>query len=302
MPRQRLHDPRLLVGLWTIYLAWGSTYLAMRVMVRTVPPVLGASTRFLVAGAVVLLWVTVRRHRARAGAGFGLTRRQLTTLALTGILVPGVGNAFNTLAVRHATSVTVALLNAAVPLWVILVRACARERVARVTLITVPLGFAGVVILLLPGGEVGASTAGVLFALAAGAAWGIGAFASSRLVRDLDPLVTIGVQMTAAGLFQLCLGAGLGEFSDLHPSRFSGASIAGLVYLFTVGGFITYSVYAWLITRAPVSQIATFAFVNPIVAVVLGRLILGEKLGWLGLVGAAVILLSVAFTVRSEAT
>ena len=296
MPGQRRHDPRLLAGLWTIYLTWGSTYLAMRVMVRTVPPLLGASTRFLVAGGVVLLWVTLRRR----GAGFGITRNQLITLALTGILVPGVGNAFNTLAVRHATSVTVALLNAAVPLWVILVRACARERVARVTLVTVPLGFGGVVILLLPGGQVGASTAGVLFALGAGAAWGIGAFASSRLVRDIDPLVAIGVQMTVAGLFQLCLGAGLGEFSDLHPSQFSGASIAGLVYLFTIGGFITYSVYAWLITRAPVSQIATFAFVNPIVAVVLGRLILGERLGWLGLVGAAVILLSVAFTVRSE--
>jgi len=288
--------PRVWVGLWTIYLVWGSTYLAMRVMVRTIPPLLGASTRFLVAGAVVLAWVAVRQGRA----GLRLTRAQLIMLAATGALVPGIGNGFNALAVKHASSVTVALLNAAVPLWVILIRRFARERVPLVTLIAVPVGFSGVAIMLLPGGNVGASALGVIFALGAGAAWGVGAYVSARLIRDIEPSLVIGVQMLAAGLVQLSIGAGLGELSDLHPGRFSAASVTALVYLLSIGGFVTYSVYAWLLQRAPVSQIATFAFVNPIVAVVLGRLILDESLGWTGLVGAAVIVGSVAFTVRSE--
>ena len=288
--------PRVWAGLWTIYIAWGSTYLAMRVMVRTIPPLLGASTRFLVAGAIVVAWVASRQGRA----GLRLTRGQLLTLAATGALVPGIGNGLNSLAVKHATSVTVALLNAAVPLWVILIRRFARERVPAVTLVVVPIGFSGVAIMLLPGGNVGASALGVIFALGAGAAWGVGAFASARLIRDIAPSLVIGVQMLAAGLVQLVIGVGLGELSDFHPGRFSGASVGALVYLVSVGGFITYTVYAWLLQRAPVSQIATYAFVNPIVAVVLGRLILDESLGWTGLVGAAVIVGSVALTVRSE--
>ena len=290
-------NPRVWAGLWTIYLAWGSTYLAMRVMVRTIPPLLGSSTRFLVAGAVVVGWIAARQGRG----GLTLSRRQLLTLAATGALVPGVGNGLNTLAVHHATSVTVALLNAAVPLWVILIRRFARERVPLVTLVVVPVGFSGVAILLLPGGAVGASTLGVIFALGAGAAWGAGAFASARLIRDIGPSLVIGVQMLVAGLLQLALGAGIGEFADLHPGHFSAASVGALVYLLSIGGVVTYSVYAWLLQRAAVSQVATFAFVNPIVAVVLGRLILDERLGWTGLLGAAVIVGSVAFTVRSEA-
>lgn len=289
-------DPRVWAGLWTIYLAWGSTYLAMRVMVRTIPPLLGASARFLVAGTVVLGWVALREGRS----GFGLTRRQLIVLAATGTLVPGVGNGLNSLAVRHATSVTVALLNAAVPLWVILLRRFARERVPAVTLFAVPIGFSGVAIMLLPGSRVGASALGVALALCAGAAWGVGTFASARLVRDSGASLVIGVQMLAAGLVQLAIGSGIGELGELHPGRFSAASVWALVYLLSIGGFVTYTVYAWLLQRAPVSQIATFAFVNPIVALVLGRLILDESLGWTGLVGAAVIVGSVAFTVRSE--
>lgn len=289
--------PRVWAGLWTIYLVWGSTYLAMRVMVRTIPPLLGASARFLVAGAVVLAWVA---WQGRRGGLRLTTRRQLLVLVATGALVPGVGNGLNSLAVEQATSVTVALLNAAVPLWVVLLRGVAREQVPRVTRVAVPLGFGGVAILLLPGGSVGASAAGVAFALGAGLAWGIGAYASARLIRDVSPLLAIGVQMVTAGLVQLAIGAGAGELGDLHPGSFSTESVVALLYLLSLGGFVTYTVYAWLLQRAPVSQIATFAFVNPIVAVVLGGLILDERLGWTGLVGAAVIVGSVGLTVRSE--
>lgn len=289
-------DPRVWAALWTIYLFWGSTYLAMRVMVRTVPPVLGGSTRFLVAGLVVLAWVAFREGRG----GLRLDRRQFLLLVATGTLVPGLGNCFNTLAVRHATSVTVALLNAAVPLWVILLRRFSRERVPGVTLLAVPLGFSGVAVLLLPGSHVGASGLGITFALAAGLIWGIGSFASSRLIGGIPASLVIGVQMVVAGLLQLGIGAGLGEIPDFHPGRFSGESLAALVFLTTIGGFASYTAYAWLLQHAPVSQIATYAFVNPIVAIVLGRLILGERLGWTGLVGAVVIVGSVGVTVRAE--
>lgn len=304
-------DPRIWIGLWTIYLFWGSTYLAMRVMVRTIPPVLGASARFLIAGGVVLAVVALRERHARRkavaagverphGGTLALDRRQVALLVGTGIFVPGIGNSFNTLAVSHATSVTVALLNAAVPLWVILLRRLMRDQVPLVTLLAVPIGFSGVAVLLLPGSHVGADGIGIAFALGAGLTWGIGSYASSRLLRGIDALVVIGVQMAVASVVQVCLGAGLGEFADLHPGTFSGESIAALVFLATIGGFVSYTAYSWLLQHAPVSQIATFAFVNPIVAVVLGRLILGEKLGWTGLIGAAVIVGSVGVTVKAE--
>lgn len=289
-------DPRVWAGLWSLYIAWGSTYLAMRVMVRTIPPLLGASTRFLLAGAIVLTWVALR-HGWRT---LRLDRRQLLVLALSGALVPGIGNGLNTIAVTHATSVTVALLNAAVPLWVVVLRLCLRDRVHRATLIAVPVGFSGVAVLLLPGQGLGASTLGIGLALGAGVAWALGSLATARFVRGVEPLPAVAVQMLCGGLVQLVAAAVRGELSTVRPGQFSAASIAALVYLTSIGAFLSYSIFAWLLQHAPVSQVATYAFVNPVVAVILGWLILDERLAWTSLIGAAVVVGSVAFTVRHE--
>jgi len=284
-------------GLWVLYLAWGSTYIAMKEMVRTMPPLFAGGARFALAGAVLLAFVALRD-----GIGaLRLERRQLVVLALTGTLMPGLGNALNQLASRHASSVTVALLNASMPLWLVLLRVGVRERVRAGTVLSVPLGFAGVAILLVPGRPAGATTLGLALAFCAPIAWAVGSIGSARLVRDVRPLHAMGTQMVVAAVFQGMLGLALGEQQEFHPSRFSAASLGGFAFLVVIGGFASYGIYARLLQTVPISLIATYSYVNPIVAVGLGWAILGESLTWTALLGALVIVASVAFTVRHEA-
>ncbi|MBM3678920.1 MAG: EamA family transporter [Actinobacteria bacterium] len=290
-------DLRVASGLLVLYVAWGTTYLGMRVVVRTIPPLLGASLRFALAGAILLLLLAARD----GWRSLRLGRRELLLLAATGALVPGIGNGLNQIAVDHATSVMVALLNATVTLWVVLLRWLGRARPHGLTLGAVGVGFGGVALVLLPGREVDADAVGIVLALCASFAWAAGSIASSLLVRGIPPLVAVGFQMLVGAFVQALAGIAAGELDDFQPADFSLASLSALAYLITIGGFLSYSVYAWLLQNARVSQVATYAFVNPIVAVLLGWAILGETLAWASVVGALVVVAAVAVIVRKEA-
>ncbi len=266
-------------------------------MVRTVPPLLGASVRFAIAGAILLALVAALDGLR----SLRLPRRTLVILAVTGALVPGIGNGLNQVAVHHATSVTVALLNAAVPLWIVLLRGATRDRPDTSTLVMVAIGFAGVALFLLPGREVETDSLGIALALGASVAWAAGSMASSVLLGGVPPLLAIGIQMVAGAIVQGVAGLALGELPDFHPSQFSPSSLAALAYLVSVGGFLSYSIYSWLLRHAPVTQVSTYAFVNPIVAVFFGWLILGEALSWTSAAGAIVVVATVAVIVRKQA-
>src|SRR5207248_5183125 len=134
-------------GLWTIYIVWGSTYLAIRIMVRTVPPLLGAGLRFAIAGGLMLVALRLRRTPLR------ITRRQLVSAAVVGTLLAAGGNGLVTVAEQEVPSSLAALLIASVPLWVVLLRGLLGERPGRATLVGVAVGFAGVALLLAPGGK-----------------------------------------------------------------------------------------------------------------------------------------------------
>jgi drug/metabolite transporter (DMT)-like permease len=284
---------KLWAALWTVYLVWGSTYLAIRVMVETVPPLLGAGARFAVAGGVMVAVLSLRRP-------VRLTRAQLLSALLVGLLLPGA-NAVVTLAEQEVPSSVAALLIASVPLWVLLMRRGAGERVSRAGIAAVLVGFAGVALLLRPGEATGDATVlGLVACVIAAAMWASGSFASPRLRLPADPLVSTGWQMLLGGLAIVAVGLALGEAPEVDPQAFSTRSVLALAYLVVFGSWVAYTAYAWLLQNAPISRVSTYAYVNPVVAIILGFLILDEVVTPVTLVGAAIIVVSVALVVRIE--
>jgi drug/metabolite transporter (DMT)-like permease len=283
-------------GLWIVYVIWGSTYLAIRVMVETVPPLLGAGVRFTIAGAVLLVVLRVRLGAAAVRP----TRRALAGAGLIGLLLPGA-NAVVSVAEQHVPSGLAALLIGSIPLWVIVLRRLFGERVPAASFGAVLVGFAGVALLVRPGPQsAGASLAGLLTCVGAAVMWASGSFASRRVELPAHPLVSTGWQMLLGGL--ACLAAGLlaGEGPEFHLAAFSARSLLALAYLIVMGSWVAFSAYVWLLQNAPLSKVATYAYVNPVVAIVLGWLILGEAVPAVTVIGAAVIVGSVALVVRTE--
>jgi drug/metabolite transporter (DMT)-like permease len=283
-------------ALWAVYLIWGSTYLAIRVMVETVPPLLGAGVRFSVAGAVILAVIALRRGVATVAAD----RRQLRGALLIGLLLPGA-NAVVTVAEQEVPSGLAALLIASIPLWVILLRLAWRETVPRASLGAVLVGFGGVALLLRPGEQSGDATVlGLAACVGAAIMWASGSFASRKVALPAHPLVSTGWQMLFGGLACSLVGLAVGESSDVDLGAFSVRSLVALAYLIVVGSWVAFSAYAWLLQNAPLSKVATYAYVNPVVAIFLGWLILDERVTEITVVAAAVIVASVALVVRSE--
>lgn len=283
-------------ALWVIYIVWGSTYLAIRVTVETLPPFLSAGARFFTAGVIVYGFLALRR----GVAAIKITKKELGASALVGAALLFGGNGLVSLAEQEVSSSLAALIIATVPLWVILLRTLTGERVSRGTLVGVAIGFAGVAMLVLPGGDSDANVVGLLTLVVASLSWASGSFFSSRVPLPRDPFVSTAAQMVTGGLVLIVAGTVAGETSGLDPSEFSGASIGAFAYLVTVGSLFAFTCYVWLLQNAPISKVATYAYVNPVIAIFLGWLILSESITTSILIGAAVIVSSVAFIVSKE--
>jgi drug/metabolite transporter (DMT)-like permease len=285
------------VALGIVYVVWGSTYLGIRVVVETMPPMLGAAARFVVAGGLLLAFLAARRGRAAVRP----TRGQLRSALIVGTLLMGA-NAVISVAELHVPSGVAALIVASVPLWVILLRRVSGDHPAPATVIAVAVGFAGVALLLRPGEQSGEATVlGLAACVGAAAMWASGSFASRKVALPAHPLVSTGWQMLLGGTVCTLVGLVVGEAGDVQPSAFSTRSLLALAYLIVVGSWIGYTAYVWLLQNAPLSKVATYAYVNPVVAVLLGWLILDEKVTLVTIAAATVILASVALVVRSEA-
>jgi drug/metabolite transporter (DMT)-like permease len=258
-----------------------------------VPPLLGAGVRFTVAGAVMLGVLALHRSVRP-------TRAQLLSALAVGILLPGA-NAVVTVAEQEVPSALAALLIASVPLWVLLMRRATGEPVSRAGIAAVLVGFAGVALLLRPGEQSADASLLALGAVVfAAVMWASGSFASPRLRLPGDPLVSTGWQMLLGGLVIVAAGLAAGEAADVDPEAFSVRSLVALSYLIVFGSWLAFTAYAWLLQNAAISRVATYAYVNPVVAIVLGYLILDEVITPLTLVGAAIIVVSVALVVRIE--
>jgi len=283
-------------ALWIVYIVWGSTYLAIRVVVETVPPLLSAGARFGVAGAVLVAALALRRGIAAVRP----TRAQLGGALLVGLLLPGA-NAVVSLAEQEVPSSIAALLIGSVPLWVILMRAGTGDRVSLRGAASVLVGFAGVALLVRPGEQSGDATVlGLLACVGAALMWASGSFASPRLSLPRDPLASVGWQMLLGGVVITAVALALGEGGDVDVGAFSARSLLALAYLVVFGSWVAYTAYAWLLQNAPISKVATYAYVNPVVAIFLGWIVLDEVVTSTTIVGATVIVASVALVVRTE--
>jgi drug/metabolite transporter (DMT)-like permease len=285
-------------ALGIVYVVWGGTYVAIRVMVEDVPPLLGAGARFAIAGVAMLAFLAARGRRVRVAP------RSLAAAGLVGVLLPAGGNGLVTVAERDVPAGLAALLIASVPLWVVLLRSTVgRERVNGGTLAGVAVGFCGLGLLLLPGSRPAEATAfGVLLVLVAACSWAIGSFLSPRLSMPSDPLVSTAWQMVVGGAALLAGALVAGEPNDLHLADASTKSLLAFAYLVVAGSLVAFTAYAWLLQNVPISKVATYAYVNPLVAVLLGWALLSEGLSIGTLAGAALIVASVAAIVRREST
>jgi drug/metabolite transporter (DMT)-like permease len=195
-----------------------------------------------------------------------------------------------------------ALVVASVPLWVVVFRTATGDRVRRATLLWVLGGFAGVAMLLLPGERPDdATVGGVLIVVAAAFCWASGSFASGRLALPDDPIRSTAFQMLCGGGAMALAGLVAGEGGQVDVGAFSTASVLAFAYLVVIGSLVAFTAYVWLLQHAPISQVATYAYVNPVVAIALGALFVGEEITPLVAVAALTIVLSVAGTVRQEA-
>jgi drug/metabolite transporter (DMT)-like permease len=287
----------VLTALWVVYLVWGSTYLAIRIAVETLPPFLHAAVRFLLAGTIMYTFLVIKSGWSRVR----VTPREIGASAIVGTALLLGGNGLVALGEKTVPSGLAALIIASVPLWVILMRTVTGDRVGRGTLIGTFVGFIGVALLVFPGSSgTGATIGGVMLIVLASMSWASGSFFSSKLPLPRDPFVSTAIQMLCGGVALGITGLASGELSNLDTSDYSLSSVLAVAYLVVFGSLAAFTAYTWLLQNAPISKVATYAYVNPVVAVFLGWIILSESITGYILAGAALIVSSVAFIVRHE--
>ncbi|MGY4767610.1 EamA family transporter [Kribbella sp. CWNU-51] len=287
--------------IWTalavVYVVWGSTYLAIRVVVDAkIPPMLGMATRFLTAAVLLAAALSLKSGWRR----LRITRREALGAATVGLLLLAFGNGAVAIAEQTVPSGLAALLVAAVPLWLILLRVGGGERPRALTWVGVLIGFGGAALLSLSGGNTSAKPLSVAILVVGTISWAIGSRFAPRLGLPRDPLVTALYEMVFGGTAMLLIGVLRGEPGRLHLGRIDGSGWFALGYLVVFGSLLAYSAYSYLLANAPISLIGTYAYVNPAVAVLLGWLILDEHITWQILVGGAVIIIGVALVVTAE--
>jgi drug/metabolite transporter (DMT)-like permease len=278
-------------ALATIYLVWGSTYLAIRVTDRTMPPLLMSSARFLIAGAA--LYAFASRGRTRP------TLREWRAAAVVGAALLLVGNGGVAWAETRLESGLAALIVAIIPLWFALMdRAFFGRRLSATAIAGLVVGFAGVALLVRPGG--GGDVLAMLALVGTTAAWAGGSLYARGAALPESPLLSASMQMLAASAFLGSAGLAKGETRGIHADSFSTKPVIAFVYLVLVGSLIAFSAYAWLLKNVRISVVSTYAFVNPVVAVVLGTVLLNEAIGWSTLAAGAAIVVAVVLIVTGR--
>jgi drug/metabolite transporter (DMT)-like permease len=285
------------LALSTVYVIWGSTYLAIREAIRTIPPLLSASVRFLMAGGLLYLWALRRGDRT---GDRPVARHWLSATVVGGCLLLG-GNGAVVWAEQHVPTGIVALLIATVPLWMALIeRFVYGQRLARQAIAGLVVGFGGAAFLVGGPGSGHVDVVGVLVVLFGALAWASGSLYSRRAALPSRPLVATGMEMLAGGVLLGLAGVVSGEAGHVHPSQFSTGSLVGLAYLIVFGSWIAFSAYIWLLRVAPISLVSTYAYVNPVVAVLLGWAVLSERITGRTLFGGAVIVVGVALIITAR--
>ncbi len=290
---------QVILAFAAVYLIWGSTYLAIRLVVETIPPLLSGGVRFLAAGLVL---IAVARIRGAHPA----TKAEWRSALIAGFLMIAGGNGFLSWAQQSVPSGVAALLVATVPLWLVALAAVGPEREppTRREICGLALGFGGLLILLGgSGAEIGLGDTTPLSAILASGSivlaslsWAYGSIYNRRAKLASPPLYATALTMTAGGSALLVLGVSVGELSRLPEQQITTTSWLALLYLIVFGSIIAFSAYVWLLRKVRPALVGTYAFVNPVVALLLGWWLADEVLTLPVLVGSAVIVGSVVLT------
>jgi drug/metabolite transporter (DMT)-like permease len=291
MPR---HDARIWLALATIYTVWGSTFMAVTIAVRDLPPLLAMGIRHLTAGLLLLAWALPRGERA----GDRIGPRQLGASAIFGGALFLGGHGGLAWAQQTVPSGVAALLIGSIPLWMALLdRIVFGRRLHRVAYLGLITGFLGLAFLVDPFGEGSVDRLGAVVVILAALAWAAGSLYSRGASLPKRPLVSAGLAALSGGILLTLSALASGERAD---ARYTPEALGAVAYLVVVGTLVGFSAYVWLLRVAPISLVGTYAYVNPIVAVALGWALLGEDVTPGMLVAGAAIVLSVALIVGTS--
>lgn len=280
-----------------VYVIWGSTYLAIKYAIETLPTFLMAAFRFLIAGGILFAW-------ARLSPNYEKPKLvHWRTSLIVGTLLLAIGNGGVVLAEHYISSSLAALLVATMPFWMVLLGwgFMGTGRPGYKMVLGLFIGFVGVALLISGNGHgsgaaggMGGYLFGVISITIATLGWSAGSLYGSRAASVKSPVLAAGMQMLAGGFVLLLMGTVMGEWSIFDPAAVSANSWLALAYLIVFGAVIAFTAYSWLLKNVSPAAISTYAYVNPAIAVVLGWAIAGESLTAQMLVGAAVIVASVA--------
>ncbi len=286
----------LIAAFAAVYVFWGSTYLAIRFTLETIPPFLFAGVRFLVAGALLYAWAARRAPRPRAV-------HWRSALIVGGFLLLG-GNGGVVWAQQRVPSGLAALLVATEPLWIVIIAtAMGRERLSATGTVGLIMGFGGVALLVGPqrfaAGEP-VELLGALVIVLAALLWAIGSLYSREAPQPASQSLSTAMSMLAGGALLLLAAGVAGDFARFDPDAVSLKSILALVYLIIFGSLVAFSCYLWIMKVATPARASTYAYVNPVIAVVLGWLLAGEAMSPRVVVSAGVIVAAVALIIARK--
>lgn len=291
---------KLIAAFAALYIIWGSTYLGILIAIETMPPLLMAGVRFLIAGAMLYGF-------SRARGATQPTRRQWGAAAIVGAALLLGGNGAVAWAEQSVPTGVVSLVVATVPVWMVLLEWARRGgiRPGAIVFVGLALGLVGIGLLMGPevfrgGGEGTVPLSGVLVVLCGSLAWASGSIYSRGADLPREPLLTTGMQMLVGGALLVLAGLATGEAARVDIAAISMRSLAGLVYLILFGSLIGYTSYIWLLRVSTPARVSTYAYVNPVVAVFLGWAFAGEAITARVLVAAAVIVGAVAIIVTGQ--
>ncbi|HEY8851811.1 MAG TPA: EamA family transporter [Gemmatimonadaceae bacterium] len=299
MTEKRASRAQIIAAFASIYTIWGSTYLAIRYAVETTPPFIMGGVRFLVSGALLYIWARYR------GAPTPTRLHWRNAIIAGGFLLLG-GNGAVVWAEQFVPSGLTALLVSILPFWLVIIEWARppKKRPGGAVLLGLVLGFIGIIVLVGPGdigGQGNVSSVGALVLILGSLSWAIGSFWSRDASLPDSGLLTTGMEMLGGGALLLIVGVLSGELSHFDVYQVSRASAIGLAYLITFGSLLGFTSYIWLLDKVSPAHLGTYAYVNPIVAVLLGWAIAGETLSVRTAVAAAIVICAVALitTARS---
>jgi drug/metabolite transporter (DMT)-like permease len=287
-------DARIWLALGVVYLAWGSTFIALAIAVRDLPPLLTLAIRHFVAGAILLAFALPRGDRE--GDGIGWT--QIRAGFVLGFLLFVLSHGSLAWAQQTVPAGVAALLVGSIPIWMALFdRVAFGRRLRGSAYVGFALGFLGLAFLVDPFGEGSVDRLGAIAIVLGAGTWAAGSLYSRGAPLPRRPLVAAGLASFCGGVLLVIASLATGEFRD---ADFSTDALLAVGYLIVVGSFVGFTTYVWLLQVAPTSLVATYAYVNPIVAVILGWALLGEEITLQMAVAGAAVLVSVAMIVRAS--